>query len=299
MNRCGISALDIGQTHWTGKGHFTTASGKLVIYSGSQDHRARGGKILSKSVSNSMVAYRAISSRVLHFRFRAMPFNIFVFEVYALTTETTEEEVEEFYEQIRTAFEMSQSQDIVLVAGDFNARVGSDSFFLEVCGRHGLGMQNDRGKRLLNFCRGHDLFVTSTAFKHHDRRRYTWQSPGVDYRNQTDFILVKNRWKICAENSRIYPGPDCWSDHNLVGAVVRLKIKKNKFKSRRVRLNLNALSMPIVKETYNVEVNNRFEILKPLNEDYSSNELPNKFRGAILRKLGEILRNVSKKNRRP
>ena len=193
MNRCGISALDIAETHWTGKGHFTTASGELVIYSGSQDRRAGVGMILSKFVSNSMVAYRAISDRILHVRFGATPFNIFVFEVYALTTETTEEEVKEFYDQIRTALEIFQSQDIVFVAGNFNSIVGADSFFLEVCGRHGLGMQNDRGQRLLNFCRSHDLFVTSTAFKHHERHRYTWQSPGGDYRNQIDFIVVRKR----------------------------------------------------------------------------------------------------------
>ena len=66
-----------------------------------------------------------------------------------------------------------------------------------------------------------------------------------------------------------------------------------------MRLNLDALSMPIVNETYNVEVNNRFEVLKPLDEDYPSNELSNEFRGAILHKLGEVLRNVPKKNRRP
>ena len=151
MNRCGISALGIAETHWTGKGHFTTASGELVIFSGSQDHRAGVGVILSKSISNSMVAYRAISDRVLYVRIRAAPFNISFIEVYAPTTEATDEEVEEFYDQIRSALEISQSQDIVFVAGDFNAKVGADCFYPNVCGRHGLETQNDRGERLLNF----------------------------------------------------------------------------------------------------------------------------------------------------
>ena len=147
------------------------------------------------------------------------------------------------------------------MAGDFNAKVGTDRLDLDVCGRYGLGTLNERGERLINFCRDHDLFITNTAFKHYERRRYTWQSPGGGYRNQIDFILVKNRWKTCVENSRAYPGPDCGSDHNLVGAVVRLKIKKNEFKSRRVRLNLDALRTPMVKEVYNVQVNNRFAVL--------------------------------------
>ena len=229
--------------------------------------------ILSKSVSNSMIAYRAISDRVLYVRIRATPFNISLIEVYATITEATDEEVEEFYDQIRTALEISQSQDIVFVAGDFNAKVGTDRLDSDVCGRYGLATLNERGERLLNFRRDHDLFITNTAFKHHERRRYMWQSPGGGYRNQIDFILVKNRWKTCVENSRAYPGPDCRSDHNLVGAVVRLNIKKNEFKSRRVRLNLDVLSTPMVKEMYNVQVSNRFAVLKLLDEDHQPDEL--------------------------
>ena len=299
MNRCGISALGIAETHWTGKGHFTTATGELVIFSGSQDHRAGVGVTLSKSVSNSMIAYRAISDRVLYVRIRAAPFNISLIEVYAPTTEATDEKVEEFYDQTRTALEISQSQDVVFVAGDFNAKVGTDRLDPDVCGRYGLETLNERGERLINFCRDHDLFITNTAFKHHERRRYTWQSPGGGYRNQIDFILVKNRWKTCVENSRAYPGPDCGSDHNLVGAVVRLKIKKNEFKSRRVRLNLDALSTPMVKEMYNVQVNNRFAVLKLLDEDRQPDELFKEFKEAVLTTAGEVLGKAPKKTRKP
>ena len=102
--------------------------------------------ILSKSVSNSMIAYRAISDRVLYVRIRAAPFNISLIEVYALTTEATDKEVEEFYDQIRTVLEISQSQDIVFVAGDFNAKVGTDRLDSDVCGRYGLGTLNEWGE---------------------------------------------------------------------------------------------------------------------------------------------------------
>ena len=170
MNRCGISALGIAETPWTGKGHFTTAAGELVIFSGNQDHRAGVRVIRSKSVSNGMIACRAISHGVLYVRIRAAPFNISLVDVYSSITEATGEEAEEFYDQSRTALEISQSQDIVLVAGNFNAKVGTDRLDPHVCGRYGLGTLNDRGKRRLDFCRDHDLFITNTAFKHHERR---------------------------------------------------------------------------------------------------------------------------------
>ena len=120
-----------------------------------------------------MIAYKAISDWVLYVRITAAPFNISLTEVYVPTTEATDEEVEEFYDQIRTALEISQSQDIVFVSGDFNAKVGTDRLDRDVCGRYGLGTLNEPGEQLLNLCRDHDLFITNTAFKHHERRRYT------------------------------------------------------------------------------------------------------------------------------
>ena len=187
----------------------------------------------------------------------------------------------------------------MFVAGDFNAKVGTDRLDPNVCGRYGLGTLNEPEERLLNFCRNHDLFITNTAFKHHERRRYMRQSSGRSYRKQIDFILVKNRWKTCVENSRAYPEPDCGLDHNLVGAVVRLKIKKNEFKSRRVRLNLDALSTPMVKEMYSVQVNNRFAVLKLLDKYRQPDEFFKEFKEAVLTTAGEVLGKAPKKTRKP
>ena len=299
MHQCGISALGIAEIHWAGKGHFTTASGELVIFSGSQDHRAGVEVILSTSASNSMVARRAISDRMLYIRIRAAPFNISFGEVYAPMTEATDEEVKRFYDQIRTALEISPSQDTVFVGGDFNTKVGTDYLNPDVCSRHGLGTLNERRERLLNFCRDHDPFITNTVFKYHERRRCTWQSPGGGYRNQIDFILVKNRWKTCVENSRANPGSDWGSDHNLVGAIVRLKIKKNEYPNKRVRLHLDALSTPIVKETYNVQVNNRFVVLNLLDEDRSPNELFKELKEAVPTTTAKVLGEAPKRTTKP
>ena len=145
--------------------YFTT--GELVIFSGSQDHRAGVGVILSKSVSNSMIAYRAISDRVLYVRIRAASCNISIIEVYAPTTEATDEKVEEFYDQIRTALEISQSQDVVFVAGDFNAKVGTDHLDPDVCGRYGLGTLNEPGRTT-------DKFLPGSRSIYH---KYSLQTP--------------------------------------------------------------------------------------------------------------------------
>ena len=104
-----------------------------------------------------------------------------------------------------------------------------------------------------------------------------WQSLGGDHKNQIDFMLVKSRWKTCIENSRIYLGPNCGSDHNLVGAIVRLKIKRNEFTSRTLKIILDISNTLMMKETYTVQVNSRFTALKILDEWRSSSELFNVF----------------------
>ena len=100
MNRCNISALGIAEPHWTGKGHFNTTSGELVTFSGSQNHRAEVGVILSKPVSDNTIVYTAISHRVLYVRISATPLNISFVEVYAPITEATDEKIGKFNDQI-------------------------------------------------------------------------------------------------------------------------------------------------------------------------------------------------------
>ena len=91
------------------------------------------------------------------------------------------------------------SQDIVFVAGDFNAKVGEDTRSAGVGGQYrlGVGETNGNGKKPINFRQENNLVITNTLFQHHKRRRYTWCSPDVKTRNQIDYILVKRRFLKC------------------------------------------------------------------------------------------------------
>jgi len=220
-----------------------------------------------------MMSYRAVNNRIVRVRVKASPFNISFIQVYAPTHDAEDEEIEDFYRAIQETMEECPSQDIVMIVGDFNAKVGADSTNNEVCGRYGLGTANERGERLLDFCHDQGLYIANTAFKHHDRRRYTWQTPGGGYRNQIDYILVKKRWMTCITNARAYPGPDCGSDHNMVSANIKLKIKKDTKKNRKVALNVDALRDGEMRLKYNAEVNNRFAVLRLLEEERTPEEL--------------------------
>ncbi|XP_066271905.1 craniofacial development protein 2-like [Branchiostoma lanceolatum] len=201
----------------------------------------------------------------------ASPFN--TVQVYAPTADAPDEEIEAFYDQLQQILLECPSQDMVMAAGDFNAKVGAGRDEREVCGPFGLETANERGERLVEFCQDNGMYITNTGFKHHARRRYTWQAPGGRYRNQMDYILINSRWRKCVINSRSYPGLDCGSDHNAVIATLRLRIKRNAQRNRRNQLNLAALEIPAVREKYKIEANNRFEALNPLEEEST----PDKF----------------------
>ena len=106
--------------------------------------------------------------------------------------------------------------------GDFNGKVGNGREE-NIIGPYGLGTRNENGDRLVNFCRKHNLFVTNTWFQQKRTAQHTWISPGGRIKNQTDFVLVDNRFRNGVQNSKAMPGAHCETDHKPV--IARLKIK--------------------------------------------------------------------------
>ena len=121
--------------------------------------------------------------------------------------------------------EKEKATDQVIVMGDWNAVIGEGRDAREV-GEFGLGKRNDRGQALIDFCKRSKLIVTNTWFQHEKRRRYTWKRPGDTGRYQLDYILIKHRYRNSVKNSRTYPGADANTDHNLIVAKVKLRLKR-------------------------------------------------------------------------
>ena len=106
-------------------------------------------------------------------RFQGKPFNITVIQVYAPTNYAEEAEVEQFYEDLQDFLELTPKKDVLFIIGDWNAKVGSQEI-PEVTGKFGLGVQNEAGQRLIEFCQENAL--ANTLFQQHKRRLYTWTS---------------------------------------------------------------------------------------------------------------------------
>ena len=96
--------------------------------------------------------------------------------------------------------------------------------------------------------------MANTFFQQHKRRLYTWTSPDGQHGNQIDNILCSQRWRSSIQSAKTRSGTDCGSDHELLIAKFRLKLKKVGKSTRPFRYDLSQIPYD-----YTVEVRNRFK----------------------------------------
>jgi len=122
--------------------------------------------------------------------FQGKPFNITVIQIYAPTTNAKEAEC--FYDDLQDLLELTLKKDVLFTIGDWNAKVGSQEI-PGVTGKFGLGVQNEAGQRLTEFCQENALVIANTLFQQHKRQLNTWTSPDGQHQNQIDYILCSQR----------------------------------------------------------------------------------------------------------
>ena len=123
-----------------------------------------------------------------------------------------------------------------------------------ITGKFGLGVQNEAGQRLTEFCQENALVIANTLFQQHKERLYTCSSPDVQHRNQIDYIFCSQRWRSSIQWAKTRSGADCGSGHELLIVKFRLILKKVRKTTRSFRYDLNQTPY-----NYTVEVRNRFK----------------------------------------
>ena len=123
-----------------------------------------------------------------------------VIQVYAPTSNAEEPEVERFYEDLQDHIELTPKKDVLFITGDWNAKVGSQET-PGVTGTFGLGVQNEAGQRLVEFCQENTQVIANTLFQQHKRRLYTWTSPDGQHQNQIDYICSQ-RWRSSIQSAK-------------------------------------------------------------------------------------------------
>ena len=181
--------------------------------------------MVNKRVWNAVLGCNRRNDRIISVRFQGKPFNVTVIQAYAPTSNAEEAEVEWFYEDLQDLLELTPKKDVLFLIGDCNAKVGSQET-PGVTGKFGLGIRNEAGQRLIEFCEENALVIANTLFQQHKRRLYTWTSPDGQHWNQIDYILCSQRWRSSMQSRKTRPGADCGSDQEFLIAKFRLKSKK-------------------------------------------------------------------------
>ena len=121
-------------------------------YCGQESLRRNGvALIVNKRVQNAVLGCILKNDRMISVHFQGKPFNSTVIQIYAPTTTAEEAEVERFFEDLQDFPELTSKKDVLFIIGDWNAKVGSQET-PGVTGKCGLGMQNEAGQRLIEFC---------------------------------------------------------------------------------------------------------------------------------------------------
>ena len=207
--------------------------------------------MVNKKVQNAVLGCNLKNDRMISVCFQGKPFNITVIQVYAPISNTEEAEVEQFYEGLQDLLELTPKKGVLFIIGDCNAKVGCQET-PGIKGKFGLGVRNEAGQRLIEFCQEDALVIADTLFKQHKRRLYTWTTAD----GQHHYILCSQRWRSSIQSAKTRLGADCGSDHELLIAKFRLKLKTVGKTTRPFRYDLNQILYD-----YTVEVRNRFKRL--------------------------------------
>lgn len=261
MKRMNIDILGISEMRWPGTGMIQIDKHK-TYYSGTTNGKFEFGVgiIVTQEVARSVKNFIPVSERVIVLQLEARPVNINIIQIYAPTTDKSNEEVDELYGCIKDIIKTLPKQDSTITMGDFNAKIGA-GFKTNYIGPNGLGERNQRGDTMELFVEENELVVLNTQFKMHPRKLYTWISPLSKaeriIRNQIDYILINKRFRNSCTRVRTFPGADLNSDHIPVVGDFKIRLKKIKRKTYK-KYNLKMMKEPSVLGNIQ-EINNKIE----------------------------------------
>ena len=270
MDSLNLDILGLCEVRWRDCGDFEDENVR-IIYSGGERAERGVAIALRGNAKKAVEEVECISDRIMWIRLKGEKLDSLIIQVYMPTSDHPDDEVEEMYDAIEEIINTHGRRGNLIIMGDWNSVIGEGRDGIEV-GKYGLGRQNEKGSKLVEFCRRQKLAVTNSWFQNHRRRRYTWKAPGDRGRYQIDFILIRQRYRNAVKNSKVYPGADVDSDHNLVAMELAIRLKFLKKHKGKKKWNTEK-SKGEQKVTYAVKVNEHIHNNRNINEDeLTSNE---------------------------
>lgn len=264
FNNYKLKILGISEMRWTGSGRMFS-DGKTILFSGHEERHVHGvGMMLSKEATSALISWKPVNDRIITTRFLSRHTKTTIVQVYAPTEDAEETEKDAFYNQLQDVISEVPRHDVTVLCGDFNAQIGANRQGLEhVIGPYGTGRHTtNNGEHLLLFCNTNGLCIGNTFFAHKQIHKKTWCAPNGLTNNEIDYICISRRWRSAFQDTRVYRGADVGSDHHLLKAVLKLRLKKQRaIRSKRL-FNVEKLKNDAVKHRYQQCLTDAFQNLE-------------------------------------
>ena len=189
MARVNVNILGISKLKWTGIGEFN--SDDHYIYYHGQEYLRRNEVAITVNKSPKCSTWMQSQQQNDLCLFPRQTIQYYGNPSLCPTSNDEEAEIKRFYEDLQNLLEVTPKKGVLFIIGGQNAKVGSKET-PGVTGKFGLGVQNEAGQRLIEFCQENALVIANTLFQQHKRRLYTWTSPGGQHRNLIIVFAAKD-----------------------------------------------------------------------------------------------------------
>lgn len=211
-----------------------------------------------KAISSTLVLARVKLGSGQRRNGRQSPQYATVISAYAPMHRSTQEKKDEFFDDLQCTLDGVPEDDVLLLMGDFNARVGNsergdkDPRWSGVRGFHGVGKMNESGEALLTLCALSELVIMNTTFEKKDIYNHTCQHPGNKRWHCIDYIIMhQHQRKLCYDAS-VLRSADCWTDHKLLRAKLVLRAPRKVAKAQeRKRFAVSRLRTENIQSKFN------------------------------------------------
>ncbi|XP_068912075.1 craniofacial development protein 2-like [Tenebrio molitor] len=199
--------------------------------------------LVGGGIRNKIMQYEAVDGRISWIRIENKQANITMINAYAPTENSKEEEKTKFYDKLEKVCEKVKRNDILMIVGDFNAKIGKEERNEGVAGKETIhDTTNNNGANICDLAAATNTFIVSTQYRHKREHKITWMIPGGTEGNQIDHMLISKKWKRIIQDVRTYRGANVDSDHLLVVAKMRMKVVKQTGGSRKNRWDVEKLN---------------------------------------------------------
>jgi exonuclease III len=255
LEKHGVAVAGLTEARLEGSGVKTisTPTNNFFLYFSGHPSKAINGVAIaiSQEWNRAVVSVNRVNERLMVVRLQRFAGFVSVFCLYAPTEPSSIAAKNDFYAQLQEEFNSIPRSDMIILLGDWNAEIGRDRTGWEnVRGYYGTNTLNDNGTRMLQFCALNNLRVTNSFFKHKKVHRITWNSNDNKTTKTIDYFLTNNRFKSSFVDVRVKRGTALPTDHNLLIADIRLRLKVANFKPRHRKIDVSRLVIPAVQQNF-------------------------------------------------